>query len=772
MYSNGMSNDDLQQRILELVSRPGYQPVKPRVIAKKLGLPPEAKEDVRKAIKRLIKQGKVGWGAKHVVFAVFDRPQPVAPANTNQPPPESAEGKKKKSKAASDGAPPSLAKGGRVTGIFSRTSRGYGFVRPSGVTKAEGRARDILIPERKTKDASSGDLVEVRILGGERGRVSGEIAKVLERDTHQFVGTYFERGGESYVQVDGTVFAQPINVGDPGAKNALAGDKVVIELVRFPSHVHEGEGVITEVLGPRGAPGVDTMTIIKEFGLPEEFPEDVLDNARREAERFTESLEGRLDLTADTIITIDPFDARDFDDAISLTRIDNDHWRLGVHIADVANFVQPGSALDGEAKNRGTSVYLPDRVIPMLPEIISNNLASLQPDKVRSTRTAFIEFTPDGARIGAEVRTSAIQSKRRFTYEEVDEYLADPQAWREKLTPEVFDLLGRMHELAMILRKRRFARGALELHLPELKIDLDKLGRVSGAHVVENTVSHQIIEEFMLAANEAVAEALADRGLFFLRRIHGSPDLRKLKALTEFVHELGIEAESLEDRFEIQRILAEIADRPERNAVNYAVLRSMQKAVYGPQEEGHFALASTCYCHFTSPIRRYPDLTIHRMFDALEQGHRPPQDFDELSMLGDLCSEREQRAESAERELIKVKLLNYLATKIGLTMDAVVTGVEDFGLFVQGVELPAEGLIRVNSLQDDFYQYDDRTHTLAGRRAGNSFRLGDRVRVEIAHVDVDRRELDFRLIQSDTVAKSPSKSPSQKTKTQRKKRKG
>lgn len=762
-YSGRMEHDDLQQRILDFVLRPGYQPLKPRVIAKKLGLPPEAKEDVRKAVKRLIKQGKIGWGAKHVVFPVVDRPRPAADA------PGETKKSKKKDKPAEGKAPAADKKGARLTGIFSRTSRGYGFVRPSGVTKAEGRAKDILIPEKKCKDASSGDLVEVRILGRERGRIAGEIARVVERDTHQFVGTYSERGGDSFVQVDGTVFAQAIYVGDPGAKNAQPGDKVVIELVRFPSHIHEGEGVITEVLGPRGAPGVDTMTIIKEFGLPEEFPDDVLENARSEADQFDQALGDRLDLTGETIITIDPVDARDFDDAISLDRIENGHWRLGVHIADVANFVQAGSALDREAKQRGTSVYLPDRVIPMLPEIISNNLASLQPDKVRYARTVFIEFTPDGARVATEVRSSAIRSKRRFAYEEVDEYLADRQAWRSKLTPEVWELLARMYELAMILRQRRFTRGAIELHLPELKIDLDSEGRVRGAHVAENTESHQIIEEFMLAANEAVAQALADRELFFLRRIHAAPDLRKLKVLTEFVHELGIQAESLESRFEIQRVLKEVADRPDRNAVNYAVLRSMQKAVYGPQEEGHYALASDCYCHFTSPIRRYPDLTIHRMFDALEQGHRPPQDFGEMSLLGDLCSEREQRAEQAERELVKVKLLNYLATKIGMQMDAVVTGVEDFGLFVQGVELPAEGLIHVNSLQDDYYHYDERTHTLAGRREGNAYRLGDVVHVEIAHVDVDRRELDFRLVQKDTD--SQPRTPAKKEKTSRKKRK-
>jgi ribonuclease R len=280
-----MNHEDLPQRVLDLVLRPNYQPVKPGVIAKKLGLPPEAKQDVRKAIKRLIKQGKVAWGNKHVVFPVVATAPPVAIAASAAP----AEPKKRKKKTSDESPPPSAAhqKGTRLTGIFSRTSRGHGFVRPSGVTKAEGRGRDILIPAKKCKDASSGDLVEVRILGKERGRIAGEIAKIVERDTHQFVGTYLERGGDGFVQVDGTVFAQAIYVGDPGAKNAQPGDKVVIELVRFPSHLREGEGVITEVLGRRGAPGVDTMTIIKEFGLPEEFSEDVLENSRREADRST-----------------------------------------------------------------------------------------------------------------------------------------------------------------------------------------------------------------------------------------------------------------------------------------------------------------------------------------------------------------------------------------------------------------------------------------------------------------------------------------------------
>ncbi len=386
--------------------------------------------------------------------------------------------------------------------------------------------------------------------------------------------------------------------------------------------------------------------------------------------------------------------------------IEKGYWRLGVHIADVSHFVRPKSALDREAYQRGTSTYLPDRVIPMMPEIISNGLASLQPDKVRYTKTAFIEFSPEGVPLATECMSAAIKSRRRFTYEEVDSYLADPDAWRTKLDKEVHALLGRMRELAAILRERRHSRGGLELTMPEVKIDLDKNGRVSGAHLVVNTESHKIIEDFMLAANEAVAELLAKADLHFLRRVHAAPDPRKLKALTEFVTGLGIQVESLESRFELQRLLAEVAGQPEERAVNYSLLRSLQRAVYSPEEEGHYALASDCYCHFTSPIRRYPDLTIHRLLDAHLKGKKPHNDFGEMAVLGEHCSDRERRSEQAERELTKVKLLDYLSSHVGMTLEAVVTGVEEYGLFVQGVELPAEGLVHVTSLQDDFYRFD------------------------------------------------------------------
>ncbi|MCA9259317.1 MAG: RNB domain-containing ribonuclease, partial [Planctomycetales bacterium] len=586
------------EEILGWVNREQYAPVKVRVLAKKLDVAPEDLVTFRRSVKRLVRKGLIEFGGAHVVHRVKASGPRVAATE----PASATKGVRASNRSEIPSKTPSrqrTRREGEVEGRFRRHDRGFGFVRPLEGLTGDREVDDIFVPATATGDAASGDLVVVRVSRKRMGRpnLSGEITEILERRATRFVGLYFERAGSAYAQIDGKAFPAPLSLGDPGAKGAHDGDKVVVEIVHFPSAYETGEAVIVQVLGPRGAPGVDTLSVIHEYHLPGEFPDDVIADAQDQAQSFDEhELGDRLDLTAETIITIDPFDARDFDDAISVERIENDHWRLGVHIADVAHFVRPKSPLDREARERATSVYLPDRVIPMIPETVSNHLASLQPDRVRYTKTAFIELTPDGATVAVDLASSAIRSKRRFTYEEVDEYLASPTSWVDRLTPEVHGLLGNMRDLAAILRRRRRDAGALELTMPEVKVTFDDEGAVSGARKTEHTESHQIIEEFMLAANVAVAERLAAAEIPFLRRVHGAPRPRKMKELTEFVQDLGFEVESLENRFELQRLLIRVASMPEAYAVNYAVLRAMQRAEYSPLPEGHYALASDCYC--------------------------------------------------------------------------------------------------------------------------------------------------------------------------------
>ena len=715
---------NLEKIILDLVLSDNYQPLKPRAIAKKIKLLDEERE-VKRTIKRLIKKGKLAYGPKHLVMRGHGKPESKNSSKTK-----------------------SGSKHNEIVGTFRRAAAGFGFVTPKD-SRATDRSDDIFIPKTKTADAADRDVVKIRVSTRREGkfRTSGRVIDVIERNTHQFVGTYKEASGYGIVDVDGGVFESGILVGDAGAKNCKIGDKVVIEMVNFPSIREDGEGVIVEILGDRGMPGVDTLSVIRQYGLPESFSEKVLDDAREQAEKFDEEIgPDRTDFTGKTVITIDPKTARDFDDAISLEKLKNGHWELGVHIADVSHFVPYRSDLDNEAFARGTSVYLPDRVIPMIPEIISNNLASLQPDRVRYCMTALIEFTDEGVPVNTELHRGAIKSVHRFNYEEIDEYLANDKPWKKKLTPEVFSLVRNMHSLAMKLRTRRMDGGAINLILPEVKIDLDDDGRVAGAHTVEHTESHQVIEEFMLAANEAVAQRMFDEKLFYMRRIHAQPAEKKLSELTSFVQQLGIDCDSLQDRFEVKRVIEESEDMPEQHAIHFAVLRSMQKAVYSPEEIGHYALNSDNYCHFTSPIRRYPDLIIHRMVGDLVDGKKPNSDFDRLAMLGKHCSELEKRASDAERDLIKLKLLNFMVDKVGKKMLAVITGVEAFGVFAQGIEIPAEGLIPVANLPPDSYQYDRGSRTLQGFREGNEFRLGDKIEVEVAVVDPDQRTLEFKLV--------------------------
>jgi ribonuclease R len=712
---------DLLTRIVHAVTRPSYSPVKSKVLAKRLGISTGDYAEFRRTVREMIREGRLALGGNNTLRAADPH--------------------------------------GTVVGVYRRAASGNGFVRPHIVDGAVGP--DIFIRADKSLDASTGDEVLVRInrQATRTKDAAGEIVRVSERATRTFVGTYFERGGEGLVRIDGTLFAHSIAVGDPGAKEARPQDKVVVEMLRFPSPDERGEGVIVEVLGAQGQPGVDTLSIIKAFGLPEEFPANALDEARQVASQFSEDdLAGRDDFTGDVVFTIDPKDARDFDDAISVA-VDPEtkHWILTVHIADVAHFARPGGPLDTEARRRATSVYLPQKVIPMFPEVISNGLASLQEGKLRYVKTVRMEFTAAGQRGHAEFFNGAIRVARRFTYEEVQAEMdaapsggrrsaAADEARRDTARSTIQQQLVRMRDLALVLRKKRVARGALELSMPEAVLDYDEQGRVAGAHFAAHDLSHQIVEEFMLAANEAVAEQLSRQEISFLRRVHPAPNEEKLAAFAQFAGLLGHPIKRPQDRFELQRVLNATADKPERAAIHYSLLRSLKQAVYSPIPDQHYALASQNYCHFTSPIRRYPDLVVHRLLDRWIKHKKASADEGELLALGEHCSKMERRAETAERELTKLKILLFLSSKLGEQYDAVITGVADYGFFTQVEQFPAEGLVHVSSLVDDFYQFDEAGHALEGKRSRRRFRLGDRVRVEVSRVDVQKRMLDFRLV--------------------------
>ncbi len=721
---------ELADRVISVISGPEYRPSKAAQIAAKMGIDDDGVREVKRVIKALVAKGQLVYGPNHLVLGLGSTTATVSPKKT-------------------------------IQGTFRLAMGGFGFLRVGSGTEGSESPDDIFVPPGATGGALDGDTVEVRLQSRADRRgdgMEGVVEKIVSRGRRQFTGTFEMRDGIAMVHLDGVPFDRPVVVGDVRGLPLVGDEKVFVELVQFPDESGQGgEGVILEVLGKTSNPAIDTLTIMRQYGLPDQFPEEVLADARLRADEYRDDAApndisandisaknhapDRRDLTDLLTITIDPFDARDFDDAISLSK-DGSRWTLWVHIADVSTFVVEGSPLDQEAQKRATSVYLPDRVVPMIPEIISNHLASLQPDRVRLTKTVEIEIQDDGVITSVEVYNAAIRSNMRLSYEQVDEFLAAPDAKREPWGNAVCDLLARMHSLAMGMRRRRFKRGSLTMDVPEVKIDLDKSGKVKGAHVVKHTESHQIIEEFMLAANQAVATWLDDQQLNFLHRIHPAPDRRKLRQLEQFVRDLGLPVSTVESRFEIQRILDLVAGTALEDAVNFAVLRSMNKAVYGPHREGHYALDMEHYCHFTSPIRRYPDLTVHRLVQNILDGKQTPDDaFPVLLRLGFHCSDQERNAAAAERDLILLKLLHFMKKQVGQTMEVVISRVFPDGIFARCLQLPVDGYIPITSLPHDKYRYERHGQMIAGFKEGNQFRLGDRLLVKIAKVDLRERQL-------------------------------
>jgi len=636
-------------------------------------------------------------------------------------------------------APPPLV------GRFQGSRRGGGAVRTE-----DGR-QELQIPQRFVHTALHGDLVRVVALAGRlRGSrkelpPEGEVVEILERANVNVTGTLERRGRFLVVVPDNTRIARDVYVDREDMGTARPGDKVVVHLGPWTDEHLNPEGTVVEVLGPAGDAHAEVLSVARRFGLPVEFPPEVL----REAEAFPnivtpEDLRGRLDLRATPCVTIDPVDAKDFDDAVSMEPLPHDGYRLGVHIADVSHFVHPGSALDREAYERGTSVYLVNEVIPMLPERLSNVLCSLRPHEERLAYSIIMDVNKHGTVETYTVRKSVICSARRFTYEEAQTVLESGRG-------EFADMLVPLNRLARILRNRRRKNGGLDLDTPEVRFAFDDRGLPSAVQVKQRVDAHRLIEECMLLANKTVARHLAgamERPTLY--RVHDRPDPDRLAELARFVRHLGFSlpgADGITSK-QLQKLLDEVRNSEFENLVQEVVLRSMAKAVYSTKNIGHYGLSFRHYTHFTSPIRRYPDLVIHRLLSAYAgttdartlQGWRSS-----LPEVARQSSARERVAVEAERASVKVMHVEYMKRHVGDVFQAVITGVTTFGLFVEIRDILAEGLIRVRDLADDYYLFDERQYALRGRSRGKMYRLGDAVTVRVLAVNPEEQEIDFAL---------------------------
>ncbi|MFL6514928.1 MAG: ribonuclease R [Chthoniobacterales bacterium] len=716
---------DIRKAVLDLMRDPKYRPANEVEISRQLGLKANQRVALRRELRELERAGEI---------ARIRKDRYVLPSEADL-----------------------------ITGTISIHQSGFGFLN----TEKPGEP-DIFIAAENTGTAMNGDRVVARINHDVAPRrrsdralkTEGRVIRILERAHDTTVGTLQQSRNFYYVIPDDPRLVHNIYVPPPPAgqerpgrsrkpdrpSNAAAaapGDKVVVRLLSWESRHVNPEGEIIEVLGRAGAPGVDLLSVVRAYHLPTDFPKSVIDEANRIPPTVQAAmLENRQDLREKLIVTIDPDDARDFDDAFNVEPLPGGGWHLGVHIADVAAYVTPGTALDREARQRGNSVYLPDRVIPMLPERLSNGVCSLNPGVDRLTHSVFVQFDANGNPKKAQFARTVIRSAHRLTYKQAFARLKSTD--RDELT----ERLHRAWELASLLRKKRFQRGSLDLDFPEVKVRLDDQGKPIALERIENDESHQLIEEFMLVANEQVARELRNRTIPTIYRVHEDPDPEKLGEYRELILSHGYKVGDLSVRAELQRFLSTTKGKPEEQALKIGLLKSLRRARYLTQPLGHYGLAKTNYLHFTSPIRRYADLVAHRSLAERNEGRRT-QNIADLTALAEHISTTERTAAEAEIEAVRMKKLEYfeqqLAQRNPQVFRAIIIDVRNYGLVIELPDVVMSGLVHISSLTDDFYLFDGAQRRLVGRRTRKRFSVGDEIRVFVSRVDRFKRQIDFAI---------------------------
>jgi len=739
--------ESLKEKVLQMLRGSADHPLKMKEIARRLDLGEESRRKLKAAVEELVESGELV-----------------------------------KTRGKRFGTPEHM---NLVVGTLIGHPDGYGFVQPLP-RPGQVNLPDIYVRGRDIGGAMHGDKVVVRVAGhlasprltgarpaGRRQatrRTQGEIIRVLERAHRNIVGYYEEGRNFAFVVPIEKRISQDIYVNRADSLEAESGQVVAAEITEYPSHQRNPEGTITEVLGWRGDRGLDTELLIRKHGLAAEFSPNALKSAERLPRAIPQSeINGRTDLRDLQMVTIDGVDAKDFDDAVSIETTEKGNYLLGVHIADVGYYVKRGTSLDDEAYERATSIYLEDRVLPMLPERISNDLCSLKENEDRLAMSVKMEIDQKGKLLRYEVFDSVIRVHHRMTYDDVHALLQGDASLLQEYA-DCAENLRTMNKLARTLRARRMKHGSLDFDFPEARTIFDSEGEVIDIVLQKHTAAHELIEEFMLIANEAVARHVTSAGATMVYRIHEEPDPERIAAFREFVMSLGYrlgEKDASSPRG-LQRISREVKGQPEESLVNYLMLRSLKEARYSPENAGHFGLACDCYTHFTSPIRRYPDLVVHRILRALRTGGTAlanEEYAEQIERVAGHCSTRERKAVEAERESLKTKQLVFMSDKVGDVFEGRITGVHSFGLFVELTEFLAEGMVHVSTLEDDYYIFIEEKHCLLGEHKGKSYRLGDKVQVQVVRVDIEKVRMDFIFADEEAEA-GESKESNRGKKTQ------